>query len=65
MLNHALIFGLPPLHDDLFSNLKWERVKMSGKSLIMPLGFAALALSGLLFQLISHAMHMPVTLLQP
>jgi len=46
-------------------NVKRERVKMSGKSLIMPLGFAALALSGLLFQLISHAMHMPVTLLQP
>jgi len=59
------MFGLLILPDDLFLNVKRERVKMSGKSLIMPLGFAALALSGLLFQLISHAMHMPVTLLQP
>lgn len=38
---------------------------MSSKSLIMPLGFAILALSGLLFQLLTHALHMPATLLQP
>jgi hypothetical protein len=35
---------------------------MFTKSLIMPFGFATLALAGLLFQLSAHA---PVTLLHP
>jgi hypothetical protein len=38
---------------------------MFSKSLIMPLGFAMLAVAGLLFQIITHALHSPVTLLQP
>lgn len=38
---------------------------MFSKSLIMPFGFALLAISGLLFQIIAHALHSPVTMLQP
>lgn len=38
---------------------------MFTKYLIMPYGFAALALAGLLFQLAAHALNTPVTLLQP
>jgi hypothetical protein len=38
---------------------------MFAKYLIMPYGFAGLALAGLLFQLAAHALHSPVTLLQP
>lgn len=38
---------------------------MFTKSLIMPFGFATLAVTGLLFQLIAHALDTPVTLLHP
>lgn len=38
---------------------------MFSKSLIMPVGFALLAIAGLLFQIVAHALHSPVTLLQP
>ena len=38
---------------------------MSSKSLIMPLGFAVLALSGVLFQLAAYALQSPVTYLHP
>ncbi|ANM10665.1 hypothetical protein AMK06_CH02315 [Rhizobium sp. N541] len=38
---------------------------MFTKSLIMPLGFAMLAIAGLLFQIAAHALHSPVTMLQP
>lgn len=38
---------------------------MFTKSLIMPFGFATLALAGLLFQLSVHALQAPVTLLHP
>lgn len=38
---------------------------MFTKSLIMPFSFAMLAVAGLLFQLLVHALHTPVTLLQP
>ncbi|AHF84076.1 hypothetical protein RLEG3_20680 [Rhizobium leguminosarum bv. trifolii WSM1689] len=38
---------------------------MFRKSLIMPFGFAMLAIAGLLFQIVSHTLHSPVTLLQP
>ncbi|ARM88507.1 hypothetical protein RHEC894_CH02210 [Rhizobium sp. CIAT894] len=38
---------------------------MFSKSLIMPFGFALLAISGLLFQLAVHALETPVTQLQP
>lgn len=37
---------------------------MSSKSIIMPLGFALLALSGLLFQIAAHLLHAPMTFLQ-
>lgn len=36
---------------------------MFSQSLIMPFGFAALAIAGLLFQLAVHALETPVTLL--
>ena len=39
--------------------------KMFSKSLIMPVGFALLAIAGLLFQLAVYALETPVTLLQP
>lgn len=35
------------------------------KSLIMPLGFAILAISGLLFQIAAYVLNSPVTVLQP
>ena len=38
---------------------------MFSKSLIMPAGFALLAVAGLLFQLAVYALETPVTLLQP
>lgn len=38
---------------------------MFSKSLIMPVGFAVLAIAGLLFQVAVHALETPVTLLQP
>lgn len=38
---------------------------MFSKSLIMPVGFAILAIAGLLFQIATHALHSPVTMLQP
>lgn len=38
---------------------------MFSKSLIMPVGFAILAIAGLLFQIATHALHYPVTMLQP
>lgn len=38
---------------------------MFTKSLIMPLGFAMLAVAGLLFQIVAYALHSPVTVLQP
>ncbi|MBB4290303.1 hypothetical protein GGE16_002343 [Rhizobium leguminosarum] len=38
---------------------------MFSKSLIMPLGFAMLAISGLLFQLAMYALETPVTQLHP
>lgn len=41
------------------------RGKMFSKSLIMPFGFALLAIAGLLFQIVAYAVHSPVTLLQP
>jgi len=41
------------------------RGNMFTKSLIMPFGFATLAIAGLLFQLTVYALHTPVTLLHP
>lgn len=41
------------------------RGNMFTKSLIMPFGFATLAVGGLLFQLMVHALQAPVTLLHP
>lgn len=38
---------------------------MFSKSLIMPVGFAVLAIAGLLFQIAVRALETPVTLLQP
>ncbi|MBB4519981.1 UNVERIFIED_ORG: hypothetical protein M2435_000764 [Rhizobium sophorae] len=38
---------------------------MFSKSLIMPFGFAMLAIAGLLFQIAARALNSPVTLLQP
>jgi hypothetical protein len=38
---------------------------MFTKSLLMPAGFAALAFSGLMFQIAAHAFSAPVTLLHP
>lgn len=36
---------------------------MFSKSLIMPFSFVMLAIAGLLFQIATHALHSPVTLL--
>ncbi|EJZ21623.1 hypothetical protein RCCGEPOP_09022 [Rhizobium sp. Pop5] len=38
---------------------------MFSKSLIMPFGFAMLAIAGLLFQLASYALETPITQLYP
>jgi len=38
---------------------------MFTKSLLLPAGFAALAFSGLMFQIAAHAFSAPVTLLHP
>lgn len=38
---------------------------MFTKSLLMPAGFAALAFSGLMFQIAVHTLSAPVTLLHP
>ncbi len=38
---------------------------MFSNSLIMPFGFAMLAVAGLLFQLMAYLLETPVTLLQP
>jgi len=38
---------------------------MFTKSLLMPVGFAALAFSGLMFQIAAYAFSTPVTLLHP
>ncbi|MGZ2483541.1 hypothetical protein ACVITL_002064 [Rhizobium pisi] len=38
---------------------------MFRKSLIMPFGFATLAIAGLLFQIAIHALETPVTQLHP
>jgi hypothetical protein len=38
---------------------------MFEKSLLMPVGFAALAFSGLMFQIAAHAFIAPVTVLHP
>ncbi|MGZ2424337.1 hypothetical protein EV131_101399 [Rhizobium laguerreae] len=38
---------------------------MFSKSLIMPVGFAMLAIAGLLFQIAANALDSPVTMLQP
>ncbi|MBB3351953.1 hypothetical protein FHT70_001871 [Rhizobium sp. BK049] len=38
---------------------------MFSKSLIMPFGFAILALSGLMFQLVAYLLETPVTVLHP
>jgi hypothetical protein len=38
---------------------------MFNKSLLMPAGFAALAFSGLMFQIATHALSTPVTMLHP
>jgi hypothetical protein len=38
---------------------------MFTKSLLMPVGFAALAFSGLMFQVAVHALSTPVTVLLP
>jgi hypothetical protein len=41
------------------------RGTMFTKSLIMPFGYAMIAIAGLLFQIASYALHSPVTVLQP
>ncbi len=38
---------------------------MFSKSLIMPFGFAILAIAGLLFQFVAYLLETPVTLLHP
>jgi hypothetical protein len=38
---------------------------MLNKNLMMPLGLLALAVSGLLFQVATYAMHTPLTSLHP